>query len=93
MLLVIFCLIRPIYSLFAKADFPDAHLSRTPDVRRPWVGRHGGAVPSNSLRDGVFDSVHHDRHLPQKASLVSKWRRGAGEPTEVGLHRMGSTDD
>ena len=24
MLLVIFCLIRPIYSLFAKADFPDA---------------------------------------------------------------------
>ena len=25
MLLVIFCLIRPIYSLFAKADFPDGH--------------------------------------------------------------------
>ena len=32
MLLVIFCLIRPIYSLFAKADFPDvtqrAHLGK-----------------------------------------------------------------
>ena len=40
MLLVIFCLIRPIYSLFAKADFPDV------DVK-------GGKAPADVLTVGL----------------------------------------
>ena len=38
MLLVIFCLIRPIYSLFAKADFPDAIWdTKTAEEQEPWI--------------------------------------------------------
>ena len=42
MLLVIFCLIRPIYSLFAKADFPDAS------------GVHVGAMSRSRAREGCW---------------------------------------